>query len=172
MVETYLVIQLMTMTTHNFSFEFSNEDVGALRRIYIGFGEIDSRPAIMKSLSLGMAKIIRKGKSNLLSSNGEKTGNLKRSFRKKTITKFVSAYGGFKRGKGGGNHAHLIDRGTVDRYQKSTGRYTGSISAKNPRSGSMFWTRAVEETGPDALKHTMNVVYRELEKIIDERHNR
>lgn len=158
------------MSEVNFSFEFNQEDVEYLRTVLATFGQIDGSQAIMRSLSLGITKIIRKGKTNLMASNGEKTGNLKRSFRKKGVKKWLSAYGGFHRGKGGGNHAHLIDRGTDDRWQKKTGRYTGSISAKNPNSGSKFWTKAVESTGPDAMKHTMDVIYRELEKIIDKKH--
>lgn len=157
------------MVENNFKFEFDEEDIKYLQGVISAFGEIDGSAAIMKSLSLGIAKIIRKGKSNLAASNGVKTGNLKSSFRKKQVKKWVSAYGGFRRGKGGGNHAHLIDRGTDERWQKKTGRYTGSISRKNPNHGTKFWTRAVESTGPGAMTHTMDIIYRELEKIINKK---
>lgn len=157
------------MAEGNFKFEFDEEDIKYLQGILAGFGEIDGSKAIMASLSKGIAKIIRKGKSNLAASNGVKTGNLKSSFRKKQVKKWVSAYGGFRRGKGGGNHAHLIDRGTDERWQKKTGRYTGSISRKNPNHGTNFWTRAVEGTGPGAMEHTMNVIEKELVKIINKK---
>ena len=157
------------MAEGNFKFEFDEEDIKYLQGILAGFGEIDGSKAIMASLSKGIAKIIRKGKSNLAASNGVKTGNLKSSFRKKQVRKWVSAYGGFRRGKGGGNHAHLIDRGTDERWQKKTGRYTGSISRKNPNHGTKFWTRAVEGTGPGAMEHTMNVIEKELVKIINKK---
>lgn len=157
------------MAEGNFKFEFDEEDIKYLQGVLAGFGEIDGSKAIMASLSKGIAKIIRKGKSNLAASNGVKTGNLKSSFRKKQVKKWVSAYGGFRRGKGGGNHAHLIDRGTDERWQKKTGRYTGSISRNNPNHGTKFWTRAVEGTGPGAMEHTMNVIEKELVKIINKK---
>ena len=30
----------------------------------------------------------------------------------------------------------------------------------------MFWTRAVESKGPQAMEKTMDVIYKEMEKII------
>ena len=168
------------MAEGNFKFEFDEEDIKYLQGILAGFGEIDGSKAIMASLSKGIAKIIRKGKSNLAASNGEKRGNLKKSFRKKQVRKWVSAYGGFRRGKGGGNHAHLIDRGTDERFTKEPytdklgrtypkGMKRGSISKNNPNHGTKFWTRAVEGTGPSAMEHTMNVIEKELVKIINKK---
>lgn len=168
------------MSESNFKFEFDEEDIKYLQGVLAGFGEIDGSKAIMASLSKGIAKIIRKGKSNLASSNKVKKGNLKNSFRKKQVKKWVSAYGGFRKGRGGGNHAHLIDRGTDERYTLNDytdklgrvypkGQRRGSISKNSPNTGSRFWTNAVVGTGPDAMEDTMNVIEKELIKIINKK---
>jgi hypothetical protein len=154
------------MSDFKFKFEFDESELQAFKEIIVTLGEIDGSKAIMNSLSKGMALITRQGKSNLNSSNKTKTGNLKRSIRRKQVKKWVSVYGGFKRGPGGGNHAHLVDRGTTKRYTRK-GKYRGSISKDNPNNGSLFWTKAVESKGPQAMEKTMKVIYDEMNKIIN-----
>lgn len=153
------------MARGDFKFEFDAEDIATFRAVVQEMGEIDGSKAVMNSLSRGMALITRQGKANLDTSNHQKTGNLKRSIRRKQVKKWVSVYGGFKKGKGGGNHAHLVDRGTDERWTKK-GAYRGSVSKGSPNTGSMFWTRAVESKGPQAMEKTMNVIYNEMNKII------
>jgi len=153
------------MAKGNFKFEFDAEDIATFRAVVQEMGEIDGSRAVMNSLSRGMALITRQGKANLDTSNHQKTGNLKRSIRRKQVKKWVSVYGGFKKGKGGGNHAHLVDRGTDERWTKK-GAYRGSVSKGSPNTGSMFWTRAVESKGPQAMEKTMDVIYNEMNKII------
>lgn len=153
------------MARGDFKFEFDEEDIATFRAVVQEMGEIDGSKAVMNSLSRGMALITRQGKANLDASNHQKTGNLKRSIRRKQVKKWVSVYGGFKKGKGGGNHAHLVDRGTDERWTKK-GAYRGSVSKGSPNTGSMFWTRAVESKGPQAMEKTMDVIYNEMNKII------
>ena len=157
--------RLRKMASRGFTFTFDRRDIAALENIVSDLEDVDKRKAIMNSLSRGMALITRQGKSNLDSANHQKTGNLKRSIRRKQVKKWVSVYGGFKKGKGGGNHAHLVDRGTDERWTKK-GAYRGSVSKGSPNTGSMFWTRAVESKGPQAMEKTMDVIYKEMEKII------
>lgn len=157
------------MAKNDFRFEFDEEDIKTLNNILKGFGEIDGNKAIMNSLSIGVREIVKQGKSNLASSNEVKKGNLKNSFGTRRVKKWLSAYGGFKRsGPHKGNHAHLIDRGTDERYTKK-GYYRGSVSKGRPNTGSRFWTKAVESTGPRSIEKTMNVIYNELEKIINKK---
>ena len=153
------------MSKSDFKFEFNENDIATFRAVVQEMGEIDGSKAVMNSLSRGMALITRQGKANLDSSNHVKRGNLKRSIRRKQVKKWVSVYGGFRKGKGGGNHAHLVDRGTDDRWTKK-GYYRGSVSKGRPNTGSRFWTKAVESKGPQAIKKTMNVIYNEMGKII------
>lgn len=165
------------MASRGFTFTFDRRDIAALENIVSDLEDVDKRKAIMNSLSRGMALITRQGKANLDTSNHQKTGNLKRSIRRKQVKKWVSVYGGFRKGKGGGNHAHLVDRGTDERFTKNSytdklgrtypsGMKRGSVSKGRPNTGSMFWTRAVESKGPQAMEKTMDVIYKEMEKII------
>jgi len=63
---------------------------------------------------------------------------------------------GFKRP--GGNVAHLVDLGTVDRYTK-TGAYRGRIK------GSHFWTDTKEQYAPKAMDIMMDAVDDAIKKI-------
>lgn len=153
----------MTMkSSGNFSLELKQEDMAKLKSIIKHFGEIDGNKAVMASLSKGMGIIVKKGKSNL---HNVKKGNLKKSLRRKQVKKWSSVYGGFRRGKGGGNHAHLIDRGTDKRYTKKN-KYRGSVFKKGTYTGNRFWTKAVMSEAPKAMEKTMSVIGNELGKII------
>lgn len=160
LVETYL--ELKMKSSGNFSLELDERDMAKLKAIVRQFGEVDGNKAVMASLSKGMEVIVRKGKSNL---QNKKTGNLKKSLRRKQVKKWSSVYGGFRRGKGGGNHAHLIDRGTDKRYTKKN-KYRGSVFKKGTYTGNRFWTKAVMSEAPKAMEKTMSVIGNELGKII------
>lgn len=149
------------MSKGDFIIKIEEKDLTVLREIVKAMGEIDGSKAIMNSLSSGMALITRKGKSNL---TNNKTGNLKRSIRRKQVKKWISVYGGFKKGKGGGNHAHLVDRGTKKRYT-SKGYYRGTVSKQGAYTGSQFWTKAVLSEGPKMMNKTMKTIDKELLKI-------
>lgn len=131
--------------------------------------EVEKRPAIKSALTTGIKVIMDTGKSNLKNRNGVKTGNLKKSFTRKVVTKKLTAYAGFKRsapGKRvqGANHSYLVDRGTTKRYT-SKGYYRGSVSKSAPNNGSMFWTDAVQSQGPAAMNKLMDAIYYSLDKI-------
>lgn len=158
-------MRVKTMPKGDFIFDFDKEQLQKLIDAVGSLSEVDGSQAIMNSLSQGMGIIISKGKSNLASSNNTKSGNLSRSFSRKRVKKWMSVYGGFKRGSGGGNHSHLVDRGTDERWTKK-GYYRGSVSKGRPNTGSMFWTKAVETQAPKAIQKTMDVIYKEVEKIM------
>ena len=63
---------------------------------------------------------------------------------------------GFKRP--GGNTAHLVDRGTVERYTKS-GAYRGKIV------GSRFWTDTTDMYAPQAMDDMLDAVEHAIKKI-------
>ncbi len=126
-------------------------------------GDLDTSPAVQKGLKEGATAIKTTGKANLSTRNGTKTGNLKKSFtikvtrRKKVGSNY--ALSGFKRGKGGGSHAHWIDKGTAVRHTKQ-GYSRGSIT------GTKFWSDAVQSEGPRALNNLVNIIEGELRKIM------
>ena len=154
----------------NFTITLNERDYQALQRKFTQAAKIDKSHTIKSALDEGISYIKNAGKSNLASRNKVVSGNLKRSISKRV--KKTAAYAGFKRAtagkKGGGNHAHLIDRGTDKRYTRK-GYYRGSISRGNPNVGSSFWTDAVMIEGPRAERTLMDGVYETISKIMNNR---
>lgn len=154
----------------NFTISLNQRDYAALQKKFTQAAKIDKHHTIKSALDEGISYIKNAGKSNLAARNKVVSGNLKRSLSKRV--KKSAAYAGFKRAtagkKGGGNHAHLIDRGTDKRYTRK-GAYRGSISKGNPNVGSSFWTDAVMIEGPRAENTLMNGVYETISKIMDNR---
>ena len=155
----------------NFTITLNERDYQALQKKFTQAAKIDKHHTIKSALDEGISYIKDAGKSNLAARNKVVSGNLKRSLSKRV--KKSAAYAGFKRSTknnkiGGGNHAHLIDRGTDKRYTRK-GAYRGSISKGNPNVGSSFWTDAVITEGPRAENTLMNGVYETISKIMDNR---
>lgn len=158
----------------NFTITLNERDYQALQRKFTQAAKIDKHHTIKSALDEGISYIKNAGASNLASRNKVVSGNLKRSLSKRV--KKSAAYAGFKRStknnkKDGGNHAHLIDRGTAMRSYTKNGKVhrTGSISKGNPNVGSSFWTDAVMIEGPRAENTLMNGVYETISKIMDNR---
>lgn len=136
--------------------------------------DVDTTSAVQKGLRDGARDMMNAGKANLGQRNKVVTGNLKRSFaikvtrRKKIGSNY--ALSGFKRSTrfnkiGGGNHAHLVDSGTVKRWTKK-GAYRGSISKGRPQTGTSFWRDAVQDEGPKAINRIVDIVEDELNKLM------
>ena len=138
------------MAKGDFSITLSERDVARMRRILADYETIDQNRAIKKGLDKGSKILVEEGKKNLSQRNKKKTGNLYRSMGKKLGKGYSLA--GFRRP--GGNHAHLVDRGTKIRYTKS-GAYRGSVSKGNPEHGSGFFTDAVESKSEEVKEVVM-----------------
>lgn len=143
-------------------------DLRELNRRLAGLSKTEQRKAIGNALKKGIAAIQRQGKANLAATDLHtgKKGNLKRSFAIKLDRRRSISYAGFKRPKGA--VAHLVDRGTKARYT-SRGYYRGTVQKKGPNTGSMFWTRAVENKGTEAVNTLMNTIYDEVSRIMNGR---
>lgn len=151
------------------SFTFSEREFAELQRILGNISEVDKRQAIINTLRLATRDIVAGGKRNLASRNKKKTGNLSKSFKTSSSKKKVVAYAGFSRsGIHKGNHAHLVDRGTVKRWTKK-GYYRGSVSKNQPQKGTNFWTDSVMAQGPKAMENLKDTIYNELAKITNRR---
>ena len=152
----------------NFTIVLNQRDYMALQKKFTAAAKIDKHKEIKSALDEGITLIKNEGASNLANRNKVVTGNLKKSLSKRV--KKSAAYAGFKRsnkkGVGGGNHAHLVDRGTDKRWTKK-GAYRGSVSKGNPNVGTSFWTDAVESQGPRAAQTLMDGVYSTISKIMD-----
>lgn len=97
-----------------------------------------------------------KGRSNLRSRllhHGKQTGHLMNSFTSRVKRNKLGALAGFDRP--GGNHSHLVDRGTTRRYTKA-GLYRGIMP------GNRFWSDAEESEE----KRAMQAVYEGTQKAI------
>lgn len=91
------------------------------------------------------------------------TGNLLRSFKIKVKRSKPGVLIGFKQGKEGGSHAHLIDRGTNKRYWKTRKRkYVGSVVATR------FWSDTEAQDYPKAMDH----LYMGIERAVNRINNR
>lgn len=101
------------------------------------------------------------GKNRLrrrMKKSGGVTGNLLRSFTVRVKKSKPGVLIGFKQGKEGGSHAHLIDRGTNQRYWKTRkGKYTGRVTATR------FWSDTEEQDYPKA----MDKLYLGIEKAVN-----
>lgn len=112
---------------------------------------VDRNRAIRSGMIQGAKVFTRLGRKNLRARNDEHTGNLLQSMRWKSARNSLAVYAGFERSykfealKGVGNHAHLVDRGTKDRYTKK-GYYRGKMPA------SYFWTDTRNEGGGEAMR--------------------
>lgn len=145
---------------------------GELAAVNIWLSEmskVEASSTTSKALREGVRVIQAAGKTNLSMRNGVKTGNLKKSFSIKVVRRKGYGLAGFKRsapkkGIKGGNHAHLVDRGTDERWTRK-GAYRGSVSKGHPNTGSMFWTDAVESQGPRATEKLIEAVYKSLQEI-------
>lgn len=95
-------------------------------------GRLLASPYVREGLRQGAELLRREGQSKLSTLlKGYQTGRLMRSA--DTLTKRGYSLAGFRRGKGGGNHSHLVDRGTTHRYTRK-GAYRGTMPSN------LFWT--------------------------------
>jgi len=133
-----------------------------------GVGDVEKQlQDLMKKLGadkvepvlLNAAKDLAKEmKSNLARVTDEKTGNLKKAIGAKKLKRYLdnpAAGAGIKYGYKGGNHAHLIEYGTAERFHKS-GKSVGAIQ---PRP----FVRPAWDTNKDRI---INGIIEELKGMI------
>jgi len=102
-------------------------------------------------------------KSRMKSGSRGFTGNLLRSFEVKVKKSKPGVLIGFRQGVGGGSHAHLVDRGTDNRFWKTKKRKsTGKVI------GNAFWADTEAQDFPQA----MDKLYMGIEKAVNRINNR
>ena len=150
----------------DFKFSLNEAEYKAVIRKLEELADVDKKPVLRKAYKSGGQILITAGKTSFLSKNKKKTGNLYKSFTSKMKKKNGGILIGFRRGKGLGNHAHLIDRGTVDRYTKR-GYYRGKIEdTTGGKTGkTFFWTEVVQAKGEEAMERIMDAVFDAVEEI-------
>lgn len=146
----------------------SNKDL--LERLTAGLSEIDRDKAIKRGLSKGGASLNRGGmrrlKARMKAGPKGKTGNLLKSFIVRVKRNKPGVLAGFKQGKDGGNHAHLVDLGTIGRMQNSKNRKKrykgGSSGAASPN---FFWTETKDSDYNAALSEVQTGIENFVEKV-------
>lgn len=104
-----------------------------------------------------------KGRSNFrarLLHHGKQTNHLMNSFTTRVKRSKLGALSGFDRP--GGNHAHLVDRGTKRRYTKS-GKSRGVMPGNN------FWTDAGKTEESKAIQAMHEGVSKAVQRINERR---
>lgn len=117
--------------------------------------------AVKQGLARGAKILKERGQSRLLSAlKGNSSGRLYRSMGAKAKKSKSGALAGFRKGKDGGNHAHLVDLGTSERRTK-----TGANRGRMPAN--YFWTRTKQVDSRSAANEVvvgLNQAIRELGK--------
>nr|DAM03165.1 MAG TPA: hypothetical protein [Caudoviricetes sp.] len=123
----------------------------------------------IKSGLIGAGQVFRSGgrsrlRRTMKSGNRGVTGNLLRSFIVKAKRNKPGVLTGFKQGVGGGSHAHLVDRGTAERYLKK--KNNKSVGKVKP---SFFWTDTESQDYPKAIDKLYDGIERAVERINNRR---
>lgn len=106
----------------------------------------------------GKSRLRQRLMNHAKTSLGHNTGNLMNSFKTRVYKAYPGALVGFYRGIGGGNHAHLVDRGTKRRRHPLTG--TSGIMPANS-----FWTDTHDQDSNKAVDRLMAGVERAVNRI-------
>lgn len=126
--------------------------------------DIERDAVVKQGLSDGAGVIRRETAKNMSQRVAVRKGNLKKSLtkRRRTIKKEPRAYVGFSRPKGA--IAHILDRGTKERYTKKTHAKRGRVT---PR---MFHTDAFEHKKEEALQVIAKSIQISIDKISSRRY--
>ena len=117
-----------------------------------------SDKVVQQGLKDASALFINAGKANLRDRlKGTQKGKLLYSFRQKLKRNKLGVLAGFEKS---GAHAHLIDKGTDERYNKK-GQYRGKVI------GNHFWTEAIETNQTSAIEKIYSGIERGIINLIN-----
>lgn len=127
--------------------------------------ELEKQETVAKGVRQATAIIKKQGQENLsqtyIKIKQDGSGFSKHTFINRADKKKLKGYSGFIRRKGyHGQLAHLLDRGTVDRYTKK-GAYRGKMRYTG------FWTKAVETKGDEAMKVMAESIQKTIKMILN-----
>lgn len=132
-----------------------------------GLLDIEKEEAVRRGLRQGASIIVKAGKTNYYASGLKKGSEKNQKYKAKpghlidsagvsTSGKAMKVWGGFKRPQGAA--AHLLDRGTQERYKKN-GAKTGKIKA------TLFWYNAYQQNKAAASDKIIKVIDKTVEAI-------
>lgn len=155
------------MASGDMTLTLNEQDFNNVKEALLNLSTIEKNSIVQRGLREGVQVIIDQGRINLSARNKVRTGKLKGSFTR-TYKKSVGAvYAGFRRPQGAA--AHLIDKGTADRWTRK-GFYRGHIDKVNGiNHGSRFWTDAAEQKGDEGLERLYESIRNAVDDIIANR---
>lgn len=140
-----------------FTLEIDEQSKNYLFKKMDGLMEIEKEEAIRRGLRQGASVIVHAGKRNyILDGLRMITGGLYKSAGVTTSRKALKVWGGFKRPLGAA--AHLLDRGTKERYTKD-GYYRGKVKAR------YFWNDAYQTEKRNASNKVIDVIDKTVEAL-------
>lgn len=125
--------------------------------------DFEKDKAIKSGLRAAVNVFRVKGRSNLrarLLHHGKQTSHLMNSFTTRVKRNKLGALSGFDRP--GGNHAHLVDRGTKRRYTKAG-------TTRDIMPGNSFWDDAKQTEENKAMQAIYQSVQKAIQRINDRR---
>lgn len=108
----------------------------------------------------------RRLKQRMKSGTQGVTGNLLRSFQVRVKKHKPGMLVGFKQGKGGGSHAHLVDRGTDERFYVTKTGNRKSVGSMKPN---YFWSDTEAQDYPKAMERLYEGIERSVNRINNRR---
>ncbi|MDL2230548.1 hypothetical protein LJB87_02000 [Alistipes sp. OttesenSCG-928-L06] len=108
---------------------------------------------------------LRRLKQRMKSGSRGFTGNLLKSFTVRVKKRKPGVLVGFRQKGQKGGHAHLVDRGTENRFYKTK---TGENKSTGRVIGNFFWTDTASEDYPQAIDR----LYEGIEKAVNRINNR
>lgn len=171
------------MANGNLTVHFSKADRERALFFIERLRNIDKTPEVRRAFNDAMTPLVKQGKTNIKSYNNEadtklwrssskknnsaEPGELRRSLTKRAYpSKLYAIAGGQRKGAYKGNHLHLVDRGTKQRFKKN-GRSTGKMYAgkSSTRWGKLFY---MPHGKPGAWTNAFNVTkYSILKRLVD-----
>lgn len=147
---------------HNWGGSFISvviEDDRPIRNIIRGLSEFEGNQALTEGLKKGAEVFRNKGKTNLRSrlSGNPSTGNLMGAFRVFAPARLLRAKAGFT---SKGNHAHLVDLGTVRRHNRR-------MANRGVMPANHFWTDARRTEEDKAARAIFEGVQKAVQRIKD-----
>lgn len=159
------------MSDFSFKFSVKESDYIRIQQGLSKLSDIEKNYIVTRGLKGGGEVLLVAGKASFLEKNKKVSGNLYRSFTTNFKKKRTGILVGFKRGKGLGNHAHLINYPTTHRFTKK-GYYRGKIDqagigsrGRQKTGATYFWSSVVQSRGNEAMRRITDAIYRAIEAI-------
>lgn len=150
-------------------FEIKQIDRDAVNYLVRNLQDFDKDKAVKDGLKDAGKVFLSGGKTRLRqrmkSGSRGVTGNLLKSFQVKVKKNKPGVLIGFKQGKRGGSHSHLVDRGTKARFYKTKLGNRKSVGSVKPNA---FWSDTKMQDYPKA----MDSLYSGIERAVNRINNR